>query len=68
MCDRICTLKEVLKITGKSRSWIYIQMKKGNFPKSISMGSRSVGWIYSELSAWIDYRIMCRDQNDEGIN
>lgn len=54
--DRVLRLREVLKITGLSRSSIYLQMKDGNFPQKICLGGRSVGWKESDINAWIENR------------
>ncbi len=32
-------------------------MAEGSFPEPISLGARSVGWIGSEVDAWIAQRI-----------
>jgi prophage regulatory protein len=47
--------------TGLARSTIYKYIKEGLFPKPISLGSRSVGWIQSEVEEWILVRIKARD-------
>jgi len=54
---------QVEERTGLSRSTIYLFMEKGDFPKPISLGPRSVGWIASEIDRWIDERIEQRDSN-----
>lgn len=51
--DRVLRLREVQHRTGRSRSIIYEDMRKGSFPQNIRIGSRSVGWLESEISAWI---------------
>jgi prophage regulatory protein len=43
--------------TGLSRSTIYQLMADGNFPKSIALGPRAVGWLASDIDDWIDARI-----------
>ena len=43
--------------TGISRSGIYQKMADGEFPKSISLGPRAVGWLESSIDAWIQSRI-----------
>lgn len=32
-------------------------MHKDKFPKTISLGKRSVGWVESEINDWIQDRI-----------
>ncbi len=43
--------------TGISRSGIYQKMADGEFPKSISLGPRAVGWLESSIDDWIQSRI-----------
>ena len=49
--------RAVEAITGLSRSTIYARMSAGAFPTAIRLGGRSVGWIASEIDAWIATRI-----------
>lgn len=58
---RILRLKNVLDITGLARSTIYAYIEKGFFPKPVSLGERSVGWLESEVDEWILARIEERD-------
>ena len=58
---RIIRLKEVTYSTGLARSTIYKYIGEGTFPKSVSLGDRSVGWIDSEVQEWILARIEERD-------
>lgn len=39
--------------TGLSRSTIYAKIADGHFPAPINLGLRAVGWIESEIDAWI---------------
>jgi len=50
---RIVRLPEVKQLVGLSRSELYRRMALNEFPKSISLGKRSVGWIESEINEWI---------------
>lgn len=54
--DRIVRLSEVVKITGLCRSTIYRRMDEGSFPKSMSLGARSVGWKESQITTWFNER------------
>lgn len=59
--------KQVEARTGLPRSSIYQRMADGTFPKPISLGAaaeagvgakaRAVGWIESEVTAWISHQI-----------
>ncbi len=49
--------KQVEARTGLSRSTIYDRIKAGTFPAPISLGAKAVGWVESEISAWLNARI-----------
>jgi prophage regulatory protein len=49
--------KQVELRTGLARSTIYQYIKDGVFPKPVPLGPRAVGWVESEVSAWITERI-----------
>lgn len=51
--ERILRLSEVKARTGLSRSTIYLHISNGIFPRPISLGARCVGWLESEIDAWI---------------
>jgi prophage regulatory protein len=51
---RFLRLPEVEKTVGKKRSTIYRDIAAGTFPAPYDLGnSRSVGWLSTEISAWI---------------
>lgn len=54
--DRIIRAKEVVKMTGLSRTTIWRLEKKGTFPKRVSLGAGSVGWRFSEVQSWMQQR------------
>lgn len=54
---KIVRLRAAKDWTGLSRSTIYAMMKNGTFPKSLSLGARAIGWLESDIQAWIDTRI-----------
>ena len=45
--------KDVQLRTGLARSTI----QQGAFPKPVTLGRRAVGWLESEVSAWITERV-----------
>ncbi|MEZ8076863.1 helix-turn-helix transcriptional regulator [Vibrio sp. FF112] len=59
---RLIRLKEVLDMTGLSRAHMYKLMAGEKFPKSVSLGLRSVAWVESELQDWILERVAERDE------
>ncbi|MEX2575437.1 MAG: AlpA family phage regulatory protein [Halofilum sp. (in: g-proteobacteria)] len=56
MTNRILRRPEVERLTGRSRTAIYEEMKTGNFPSSVRIGARAVGWFESDVQAWIESR------------
>ena len=58
---RIIRLRGVVSSTGLARSTIYKLISLGEFPKSVPLVGRSVGWIESEVHDWILARIQERD-------
>ena len=62
MEQHILRLPTVKALTGLSRSTIYLRMSEGTFPKQISLGSRAVGWMSSEINTWIEEKISHRDK------
>lgn len=52
---RILRRKQVEARTGLSRSTIYARIAEGTFPSPIDLGGcRAVGWIESEINAWVE--------------
>jgi prophage regulatory protein len=54
---RLIRLREVMSICGMSRSSVYDAIKKGQFPSSIKLSSRSIAWLKSEVIAWAESRV-----------
>ncbi|MBW8186196.1 helix-turn-helix transcriptional regulator [Shewanella nanhaiensis] len=66
MSKIILRLPSVKYKTGLSRSSIYLRIAKGEFPESISLGDRAVGWLESDVEQWLDDRIAAAKRaNDE---
>ena len=57
MAITILRLPKILKRTGLSRSSIYLRISKGDFPHSISLGGRAVGWLEDEVEDWLKEKI-----------
>lgn len=49
----IFKIKHVCEITALSKATIYRQIKKGKFPAPIQLTDRSVGWLDTDINAWI---------------
>lgn len=71
---RIIRRKRVQDKTGISCSGIYARLKPNpkrpkdydpSFPKPISLGAKSVGWVEDEVDAWIDKQINLSRQTDD---
>lgn len=54
---RILRRNEVESRIGLARSTIYKRIADQTFPKPVPLGPRAVGWIESEISAWLDKQI-----------
>lgn len=54
MNNKILRLPTVKESTGLSRSTIYLRMANDEFPKSISLGGRAVGWFEDDIQNWLD--------------
>jgi len=58
---RLIKLSAVEAKTGQKKSWIYTQITEDNFPKQVRIGPGAVAWVEDEIDAWIDARIVERD-------
>ncbi|EOK5705060.1 AlpA family transcriptional regulator [Vibrio cholerae] len=58
---QLLNLKEVIYLTGLKRSSIYKFMDEGHFPKSVSIGGRSVMWKDCDIDEWICEKIRRRN-------
>lgn len=54
--ERILRCKDVMALTGLSRSTLYSMMSEGTFPRSIKLSKRAVGWREAAIRAWMDAR------------
>lgn len=59
--DYIMRLSEVMRKTGLSRSTVYNLVAAKEFPRQINLSQRSVGWLASEVTAWLNQRIQHRE-------
>jgi prophage regulatory protein len=44
--------KQVLQRTRMSRSYLYVEMKSGRFPRPVKLGRKNV-WPESQIDSWI---------------
>jgi prophage regulatory protein len=61
MIRRIMRLPEVEAATGEKRSTIYKRLSRGEFPKPVKLGMKSIGWVEEEIAAYNEARIAERD-------
>ncbi|WP_448214028.1 helix-turn-helix transcriptional regulator [Colwellia sp. MEBiC06753] len=57
MAFTILRLPEVKNLTGLSRSTIYLKMANDDFPKSVRLGARAVGWLSTEIENWLEQQV-----------
>lgn len=60
--NKLVRRKYVLSITGWSKSTLYNRINSGEFPPSISIGSRAVGFVESEVDEVITAMIQGKSQ------
>ena len=54
---RILKRKHVEERTGLPRSSIYAAIAAGTFPAQIKLTAKSVGWLESDVTSWINERV-----------
>ena len=54
--DRIIRAKEVVEMTGLSRTTIWRMERYKSFPARVSLGKNSVGWKLSDIQKWVEFR------------
>jgi prophage regulatory protein len=54
---KILRMKDVVQITGLSRSAIYQKVACNQFPKQIKLGVRATGWLLDEVICWLNNQI-----------
>ena len=63
MIKQMYRLPEVMKMTGLSRSSIYLRISTNEFPKPVKIGRRAVGWPEDAIIAW---QAKMMEAQDEG--
>lgn len=59
---KLLRLPEVIERTAMSRSAIYAEMERGNFPRPVKLlGARANAWAENEISEWIASRLADRE-------
>jgi prophage regulatory protein len=60
---QLISILTVSNQTGISRRSIYNLLSKNQIPKPVQLTSRRVGWVQSEIDAWIEEKIGERDSS-----
>lgn len=47
---------DVIRATGLSRTTLWRLERLGDFPPRVRLGANSIGWVESEVQAWIETR------------
>lgn len=55
-------VKEVVKRTSLSRATVYRLVQAGAFPLPVSLTGARSAWVETEITAWMQSRLACRDQ------
>jgi len=52
--NRILRIRQVLEMTGLRRTALYEKMHANQFPKSVKLGVRAVGWREGDVLSWME--------------
>lgn len=52
--NRILRIRQVLDLTGLRRTALYEKMNADEFPQSVKLGARAVGWREAEVLSWME--------------
>ena len=56
----VLRLRQVEHATGCKKSFIYMAIKRGDFPRPVCLGPRARGWLASDIAAWVASRATSR--------
>ncbi|MEY8716862.1 helix-turn-helix transcriptional regulator [Francisella philomiragia] len=57
---KILRLKQVVEMTGTSKTTIYRWINANQFSKPINLSHASVGWLEADINDWIQSKIQAR--------
>jgi prophage regulatory protein len=57
MTERLIRIRDVMERTGLSRTVLYRKIQHNDFPQPVRITIRCVGWLESEINAWVNQRI-----------
>ncbi|MFA6700562.1 MAG: AlpA family transcriptional regulator [Thiomicrospira sp.] len=55
-------IRDVMSMTGISKSQIYRLSNMGEFPKPTRLTAQSVAWVKQEVEQWINDKIQARNE------
>lgn len=64
MADRLLRRREVLELTGLSRTTLWNMEREGRFPRRRQVGKSAVAWSEREVVRWMDGLPLAQD----GVN
>jgi prophage regulatory protein len=53
---KFLTIKQIMNMTGLSRTTIWRLERDTEFPKRRQLGLRRIGWVESEVLGWMESR------------
>ena len=59
--SKILSKRELTAMVGLSYPTVWRLMRRGEFPKPVPLSENRVGWIESEVAAWLASRVDARD-------
>jgi prophage regulatory protein len=54
--EKLIRMQNVTDATGFTRGWIYVLIRKGEFPTPVKVGKRAIRFRQSEVADWIASR------------
>lgn len=52
----VMTRKQLMRLTGLSETTLWRLEERGDFPARIQLASRRIGWLRSDIEAWLGAR------------
>jgi prophage regulatory protein len=66
--QHLYSLRDVVRMTGLSRTTIWRAERGGHFPRRRQLTPGRVGWLASEVEAWMSARTQARTGTDAASN
>ncbi len=63
--DRILRMPDVLELVPYSRAHLYRLIEAGEFPRQIKCGRNRIGFLESEVLAWLSERVAARSNSNQ---